>query len=101
MRRAAPHGIGARTERLVAQMPNRTVEVDEDGPKDGGAEKDGEETAARSGVEAPDGVAAVEFAEAVFEGGALAPLAGAAQMQTLRRGDRRLDCGMWLHRSAQ
>ncbi|MGC2091437.1 MAG: hypothetical protein WA638_18600, partial [Candidatus Acidiferrales bacterium] len=78
---------------LVAQTLEGVPEVDENGPEDGGAEKDGEEAPARGGVEARDGVRAVKFAEAVFEGGALAAFAGAAEMQALRRGVRRLDCG--------
>jgi hypothetical protein len=78
-------------------MLDGVPEVDEDGPEDGSAEKDGEEAPACGAVEARDGVRAVKFAEAVFEGRALAAFAGAAEMQTLRCGVGRLDCGRWLH----
>lgn len=44
-------------------------EIEEDGPEDGGGEENGGDFAARGKGEAPSGVRAVAFAEAVFEGG--------------------------------
>jgi hypothetical protein len=52
------------------------VEVEEDGPKDGGGEENGGDFAAGGESETPGGVRAVEFAEAVFEGGTRAAFAG-------------------------
>lgn len=82
---------------LAAPMLNGVVEVDEDGPEDGGAEEKREDFAAGGGVEAPGGVGAVKVAETVFVGGARATLAGVAEVQALRGGVGRLDCVVGFH----
>jgi hypothetical protein len=62
------------------------VEVEENGPEDGGGEENGGDFAACGEGEAPSGVRAVAFAEAVFEGGTRAAFAGGVQVKALRGG---------------
>ncbi len=82
----------------MAPMLDGVVEVDENGPEDGGAEEKREDFAAGGGVETPGGVRAVKLAEAVFVGGTRATLAGVAEVETLGRGVGRLDCVQGFHR---
>lgn len=70
---------------LVAPMLNGVVEIDEDGPEDGETEEKREDFAASGGVETPHSFRAVTLAEAVLVSGARATLAGAVEMQALRR----------------
>jgi hypothetical protein len=71
---------------LQSSAVQGVVEVEEDGPEDGGGEENGGDFAACGEGEAPSGVRAVAFAEAVFEGGTRAALAGGVQVKALRGG---------------
>ena len=66
------------------------VKVEQDGPEDGDGEKDGGDFAAGGEGELRGSVGAVTFAEAVFERGAGAAIAGASEVKTLRGYFRRL-----------
>lgn len=70
---------------LTAPVLNCMPEIDEDGPQHDEAEDDGDDATGKRGVEAPSGVGAVTFAEAVLERGSGAAVAGAAEMQALSR----------------
>ncbi|MGB6484963.1 MAG: hypothetical protein WBE86_15875 [Candidatus Acidiferrales bacterium] len=60
---------------LAAPMLDGVVEVDEDGPEDGGAKEKREDLAASGDVETPHSFRAVSLAEAVLVSGAWATLA--------------------------
>lgn len=60
------------------------IQVEDDGPEDGGGEENRENLALSSEDEAGGTVWAVEFAEAVFECGAPTAFAGSVQIQALR-----------------
>lgn len=60
------------------------VKVDEDGPEHSSGEEHGENSAASGDVEAPSGVRAVAFAEAILQGRTQTTLAGTSEMEALR-----------------
>lgn len=66
-------------------MAEGVPKVEKNRPEHSGGEEHGKKFTARSNIESPRGVRAVPLAEAIFECGAQAAFAGAAEMKALHR----------------